>query len=107
MLYRMCGRQVLLPRSLQIPICYDPSDAPLYRGGAADVWKGQYLGRHVAAKVLRVYSTSGIDRIRMVSLQGPAKVVLMADADRCRGSSGKLWHGTLSVTQMCFLLWVL
>ncbi|KAF9645531.1 kinase-like protein, partial [Thelephora ganbajun] len=62
-LYRVCSHQALLPRSLQIPVCYNRSDNPLYHGGFADVWKGEYQGRHVAVKALRVYSTSDFDRI--------------------------------------------
>jgi len=52
--------------SLQIPLCYNRSDIPQYRGGYADVWKGEHQGRPVAAKVLRVYSTSDFDKIRRV-----------------------------------------
>ncbi|KAF9646803.1 kinase-like protein [Thelephora ganbajun] len=62
-LCKICGRQALLPRSLQIPLCYDRSDTPLYQGGYADVWKGEHRGRPVAVKALRVYSTSDFDKI--------------------------------------------
>ena len=65
-LCKICGRQALLPRSLQIPLCYDRSVHPLYRGGYADVWKGEYQGRHVAVKVLRVCSTSDFNKITSV-----------------------------------------
>ena len=64
----MCGRQALLPKSLKIPICYKPSDVPLYRGGFADVWKGEHKGRHVAVKVLKVYSTDEIGKVTSVSV---------------------------------------
>ena len=53
--YKICGRQALLPRSLLIPLCYDPTSDALCHGGFADVWKGKYQGRDIAAKVLRVY----------------------------------------------------
>ena len=66
-LCKICGRQSLLPSSLQIPLCYDQSDTPLYHGGYADVWKGQRQGCSVAVKVLRVYSTSDFDKIKSVS----------------------------------------
>ena len=65
-LRRICGSQGLFPKSLQIPLCYERSDAPSYRGGYADVWKGDYQGLHVAVKVLRVYSTSDFDKIKKV-----------------------------------------
>ena len=35
---------------------YDRTDDALYRGGYADVWKGEYRGREVAVKVIRLYS---------------------------------------------------
>lgn len=62
-LCRICVRQGLLPRALRVPICYDRLDPPLYRGGFADVWRGEHRGCHVAVKVLRVYSTSNIVRV--------------------------------------------
>ena len=51
---------------LQIPLSYNRSDTPLYRGGYADVWKGEHQGCHVAVKVLRVYSTSDFDKVTTV-----------------------------------------
>jgi len=91
-LRRACGHWVLLPRSLQIPICYDQSGVPHYGGGYADVWKGEYQGRPVAAKVLRVYSTSDLDKIRRVSrlvAQHFKHPQWRADRDSCRGSAKK------------------
>ena len=51
---------------MQIPLHYDKSDAPLYHGGYADVWKGESQGHQVAVKVLRVYSTSDFEKITNV-----------------------------------------
>jgi hypothetical protein len=65
-LHRICGRQALLPKSLAIPLCYNPTETPLCHGGFADVWKGQYDGREVAVKVLKVYRTSNFEKIRKV-----------------------------------------
>ena len=62
-LCKMCGHQALLPRSLQIPICYNRLGFPKYSGGFADVWKGEHQGLQVAVKVLRVYSTSDFNKI--------------------------------------------
>ncbi|KAF9789266.1 kinase-like domain-containing protein, partial [Thelephora terrestris] len=62
-LCKMCGRHALLPRSLKIPLCYDRSGTPLCHGGYADVWKGEYQGRQVAVKVLRVYYTSDFEKM--------------------------------------------
>ena len=73
-LYRICGRHGLLPRSLQTPPCHDRSGAPLYRGGFADVWRGEYQGRNVAVKVLRLYSTSDAVKIRFVGSQPPRSI---------------------------------
>ena len=65
-LHRICGHNALLPRSLIIPLCYDPKENPLRHDEFGDVWKGRYDGREVAAKVLRVYTTSDFERTKMV-----------------------------------------
>ena len=65
-LCRVCGRRALLPRSLQIPLCYNRLELPQYSGGFSDVWIGDYQGRRVAAKALRVYLTSDLHKIRKV-----------------------------------------
>ena len=71
----ICGRCALLPRSLQIPVSYDRFSAPSYHGGFADVWEGKHLGRAVAVKVLRIYSTSELSKVAGVSLQSLAKMM--------------------------------
>ena len=43
-----------------MPQCY---------GGYAGVWKGEYEGREVAVKVLRVYLTSDLNQITRVGYQ--------------------------------------
>ena len=65
-LCRICGRRGLLPRSVQIPLCYDRTDAPLYHGGFAEVWKGEHQGREVAVKVIKMYKTSNVAKITRV-----------------------------------------
>jgi hypothetical protein len=65
-LHRICGRQALLPKSLAIPLCYDPVDAPLCRGGFADVWKCRYDDREVAVKDLKGYRMNDLEKIRKV-----------------------------------------
>lgn len=39
---------------------------PLCGGGYANIWKGQYQGREVAAKVLRVFSKNDLARVKRV-----------------------------------------
>ena len=63
----MCGRHALLPTSLKIPVSFERTDDVLYRGGFADVWKGEYRGRDVAVKVIRIYSDSDLQRVLGVS----------------------------------------
>ncbi|KAF9643891.1 kinase-like protein [Thelephora ganbajun] len=63
-LYRICGHHVLLPKSLQIPLCYDPANPAHYGGGFADVWKGRHNDLDVAAKALRVYSKDDLEKTR-------------------------------------------
>ena len=66
-----------------IPICYDRTGVALYRGGFADVWKGEHCGRDVAVKVIRTYSNSDLQRIIGVScLLHSLSVCLRTDAAR-------------------------
>lgn len=65
-LYAVCGHRALLPRSLEIPLCYNPEENPLRHDEFGDVWKGRYNGKEVAAKVLRVYSTSDFKKTTRV-----------------------------------------
>lgn len=64
-LREVCGRKTLLPNSIRLPICYNRSDNPLYRGRHSDVWTIEHQGRYVAVKELRIYSTS--DSEKMIS----------------------------------------
>ena len=64
--YRICYREAILPKSVRIPLCYDRSDDPQFRGGFADVWRANYEGKEVAVKVLRVYTTSDFYKITKV-----------------------------------------
>jgi len=66
-LRKICGRQVLLPRSLQIPFCYDRSGVAWDRGRHADVWKGEYRECPVAVKVMRPCWTGNLHKIIRVS----------------------------------------
>ena len=66
-LYRACGSHGILPKTLRIPVCFDHTAYPLYRGGYADVWKGEHCGRDVAVKVIRTYSRSKLKKIIGVS----------------------------------------
>jgi len=70
-LSKICGRQILLPRSLSIQISWDPAEPPLYQAGCADVWKSISCGRGVAVKVPRLYRSVGHEKIRKVS-SGPS-----------------------------------
>ena len=72
-LHKTCARYSLLPRSLQIGLCYDPASASQYRGGFADVWKGEHCGMEVAVKVLRVYADSDLQKIARVGF--PSHVI--------------------------------
>ena len=46
-----------------IPVCYDRTRVALYKGGFADVWKGEYRGREVAVKVIRLYSRDVLEGV--------------------------------------------
>ena len=67
LLYRTCGYHTLLPSALRILVDYDRTSDALYRGGYADVWKGEYRGQDVAVKVIRTYSNRELQRVVNVS----------------------------------------
>lgn len=67
LLHQMCGRHTLLPNTLKIPLCYDPTSGAFDRGACGDLWAGKYHGRGVAVKVMRVYSKDDLRRIGGVS----------------------------------------
>jgi len=90
-LYSICGRRALLPKPLAIPLCYDPMGIPSCRGGFADVWKGQYNGREVASKVLRVYQNGDLERIRRVGR--PSSVVRIRELTVSRTEVLQRGHG--------------
>ena len=62
-LYKMCARHTLIPTSLRITLCDDPTNIVLFRGGFGDVSKRIYEEQEVAVKTLRTYSTSDLQTI--------------------------------------------
>jgi hypothetical protein len=52
-----------------IPVCCDLTGDALYRGGCADIRKGNYRGQDVAVKVIRTYSDSDLQKIVGVSYE--------------------------------------
>ena len=86
-LYRMCGRHALLPRTLKIHVSYNQTGEALYRGGFADVWKGEHGGQDVAVKVIRTYSNSDLQRVVGVGFRLLTTVCLHTNGALCRGSA--------------------
>ena len=62
LLYRICGQYTLLPKTLEVPVCVKQTSNPLYRGGCADVRKGEHSGQDVAIKVIRTYSNNELEK---------------------------------------------
>ena len=101
-LCKICGRLGLLPRSVRIQVPYDRSNDPLYTGGYADVWKGQYQDSHVAVKVLRVCANNNFEKITRVGTCSLSETFyLQPDHYLCRGFAGKPLLGRVFVTQTC------
>ena len=83
-LYKTCGFHKLLPKNLKVSIGYDHNQYPLFRGGYADVWKGEHCGRDVAVKVIRTYSRSDLQKITGVSCRSFSQCPT-TDGGQCRG----------------------
>ena len=66
-MYRTCGRHALLPTAMKVVAQYDRTGGALYRGGFADVWKGDHCGREVAVKVIRTYAKGDLRKVVGVS----------------------------------------
>ena len=49
----ICGRQSLFPKSLLNLPWHEPKETAQYHGRLVTVWKGQYNGQVVAAKVFK------------------------------------------------------
>ena len=65
-LCKICSHHALIPRSIQIPLCYNRAEDPRYQGGFAEVWKGEHEGTQVAVKVLKVFAISDLLKITRV-----------------------------------------
>ena len=65
-LSKICSHHGLIPRSIQIPLCYDRTEIPIYEGGFAQIWKGEHEGTEVAVKVLKVAINSDFAGIKKV-----------------------------------------
>ena len=66
---KMCRRLKTIPHSMRIENCpIDPMDEE-YDGGCATVYRGQYMGRPVAIKTLRLYLTSDFEECFAVSVK--------------------------------------
>ena len=98
LLHKMCGRCALLPTTLKIPIPFERTGNVLYRGGFADVWKGEHCGQDVAVKVIRIYSDSDLQKVTGVSYWlCSLPMFLCTDSTPCRGSARRLLHGKPSI----------
>ena len=65
-LSKICSYHGLIPRSIQIPLCYNRTKDPKYEGGFAQVWKGEHEGTEVAVKVLKVTMKRDLVKIKKV-----------------------------------------
>jgi hypothetical protein len=80
-LYRLCGREALIPKSLELPLCCNLKERPLCHGEFADVWRGSLNGKEVAAKVLRVGMSDDLSKVKKVSFFWRPRIVLLTTPD--------------------------
>ena len=63
LLYGTCCHHTLLPTALQAQARFDQASDPVYRGGQANVWKGEHGGQDVAVRVIRTYSNKDVRKV--------------------------------------------
>ena len=91
MLYKLCGHHARLPSAIHITVSYDRDGGALYRGGFADVWKGNHSGRDIAVKVIRTYSESNLRGVIGVRLLFTSICIYRCtDSVLCRHSARRL-----------------
>ena len=83
----MCSGCILLPRSLQIELCDNPTGPVVYRGGYGEVSKREYEGQEVAVKVLKTYADSDLQKIARVSRGDTSTIHQSSDRNLCRCSA--------------------
>jgi hypothetical protein len=87
-LYEICSHQALVPSSLEIPRCFDPTENPVSHG-LADVWKGQHEDKDVAVHVFRVLPRANAEDIKKVSCRRCGLLAHEELTRYCRGFVGK------------------
>ena len=90
-LCRMCGQHAVLPKSVQISLCYDRTGAPRYHGGFAEVWKAEHKGREVAVKVLKIYASSNLAKVTKVCSPLSKSVYRPVDVDHAEVLQGSCY----------------
>lgn len=78
-LCKMCSRGQRTPTSMHIAGCLNREDSEKYRGVNTSVFRGEYKGRPVAIKVLRLYLTSDVDKCLKASALAHPVVEILAD----------------------------
>ena len=86
----MCAGCILLPRSLRIELCDNPTGPVVYRGGYGEVSKREYEGQEVAVKVLKTYANSDLQKIARVSRGDAQTIYRSSDRNLCRCSAKSL-----------------
>ena len=57
----------MLPRSFEVPLCYDPAENPGFPVGLWDVWEGQHEGQKVSAQVFERFPGDDTKEITRVN----------------------------------------
>ena len=65
-LRRVCGSQIILPRSCILSDISKEDDLAVASGGLADVWIGCHNGNRVCVKTFRVCTAENLSRVKQV-----------------------------------------
>ena len=101
-LRRVSPAHGVLPKSYFLPGVTLIDNIPYAAGGFADIWKGQQDGKQVCVKAFRTQTPTNLDKIRRVCCSSLFQRVGMLNLIPTRGSTVRLWGGSMFHIQTSF-----
>jgi hypothetical protein len=98
----VCTRQQIVPKSMHVENSLDGELVRLYNGGHANVVRGEYKGRPVAVKAVRLNLTSDFGKCLSVNTFAPHAPEFPIDHGVYRNSVERPLRGGTSATRTSY-----